>query len=542
MAALHELSLAQASRAIARREVSPVELTQALLERIQRLDGRVHAFILPTAELALAQAAQAQAEIAAGRLRGPLHGIPFGLKDIYDTAGIPTTGHSAVFRDRVPDRDAECLRRLRASGAVLVGKLATHEMAHGGPSHDLPWPAARNPWNLARFTGGSSSGSAAALAARFLPAACGSDTGGSIRGPASLCGVSGHMPTAGLVSRRGVIPNSYTLDRCGPMARTAEDCALLLQALAGHDPGDPGSFPWPARDYAAALTPDLRGVRIGVVREYWEGSAAPAVAQAMEAALATLRELGAELMTVPWLPLRNALDVKIGVGEPEIFSVHAEALRCRPHDFGEDFLQRVLPACLLGAVDYVNAGREHARLMRQARAVFGRCDVLVTLAQGAAPRLDACRPLDFWRKPNTYAPANISGGPALAVCNGFDGGLPLGMQIIGPPGGDAAVLRVGHAYQQATAWHARMPDLDDAGPEAPAAAPPPAQDDDAEDAPDAALLALCEQAARRAGLPLDERILRPIRRAAPYVMEMSRRLAAPRRLDEATACVLPPLA
>jgi len=522
MPELHELTLAEASRAIARRDISPVELTRALIDRVQQLDPAIRSFLSLTADLALEQARQAESAIAADGPRSPLHGIPFGLKDIYDTAGIATTGHSKVFRQRIPERDSECMRRLRAAGGVLLGKLSTHEMAHGGPSHDLPWPAARNPWNPDHFTGGSSSGSAAALAARFLPAACGSDTGGSIRGPASLCGVSGYMPTPGLVSRHGVISNSYTLDRCGPMARTAEDCAILLQAMAGHDPRDPASQPFPVTNYRAALTPDLKGMRIGVVRSYWEQEIRqPAdVADAMGAALSVLRGLGAELEDTPWLSLQQTFDVKIAVGEPEIFAVHARTLRERPYDFGLDFLQRIVPACLFSAGDYVNAVKLHQRLKRQAMAAFDRYDALVTVTQGTAPRLDAHQPLDFWRRLNAYAPANISGGPALAVCNGYSNGLPLGMQIIGAPGSDAKVLRVGHAYQQATDWHLRAPQLSAAEPAeaAPQAAP-------AVDPSDAGLLRLCEQAARRAGLPVDERMLGLIQAAAPYVMDMSRRLA-----------------
>ncbi|MBM4443396.1 MAG: amidase, partial [Candidatus Rokubacteria bacterium] len=248
MADLHDLSIAELSARIAARTLSPVELTDALIARIEQLDPQLRAFITPTFELARQQARAAEAEIAAGKSRGPLHGIPFGLKDIYDTKGILTSAHSKVFIDRVPAEDATATAKLREAGAVLMGKLATHEMAHAGPSWDLPWPPARNPWNLAHFTGGSSTGSGAAVAAGLLPMALGSDTGGSIRGPASLCGVAGLMPTFGLVSRAGVITNSYTFDHCGPLARTVGDCALVLQALAGYDPKDAGSLKRPIPD------------------------------------------------------------------------------------------------------------------------------------------------------------------------------------------------------------------------------------------------------------------------------------------------------
>src|SRR5881296_4528025 len=294
-AQVQDLSIAELSRLIAARTLSLVELVEALIRRVEDYDAQLHAFITPTFDLARQQAKTAEAEIAAGHLRGPLHGIPFGLKDIYDTRGILTSGHSRVFIDRIPREDATTVSKLYDAGAVLLGKLATHEMAHAGPSFDLPWPPARNPWSLERFTGGSSSGSGAAVAAGMVPVALGSDTGGSIRGPASLCGVVGLMPTFGLVSRAGVITNSYTFDHCGPLARTVEDCALVLQALAGYDPNDAGSVRRDIPSYREALRDDLRGLRIGVLRHHWEEDipAAEDVRNAMDAALDVLRRLGA---------------------------------------------------------------------------------------------------------------------------------------------------------------------------------------------------------------------------------------------------------
>src|SRR5881409_3022563 len=290
-AQVQDLSIAELSGLIAARKLSPVELTEALIQRVERYDSQTRAFITPTFDLARRQARAAETEIAAGKHRGPLHGIPFALKDIYDTKGILTSGHSRVFIDRIPAEDATTTSRLYEKGAVLLGKLATHEMAHAGPSFDLPWPPARNPWNLARFTGGSSSGSGAAVAAGMVPVALGWDTGGSIRGPASLCGVVGLMPTFGLVSRAGVISNSYTFDHCGPLARTVEDCALTLQALAGYDPKDAGSLSRPIPSYREALGQDLRGLKIGVLRHHWEKDipASDDVKKAMDAALDVLR-------------------------------------------------------------------------------------------------------------------------------------------------------------------------------------------------------------------------------------------------------------
>ncbi len=235
------LTIAEAARLIEQKRLSPVELTTALIRRTEALDPQLNAYLLLTADRALDQARQAEREIMAGRYRGPMHGIPFGLKDIYSTAGIRTTGHSRICLDTVPSADATTVRKLYEAGAVLTGKLATHEFAHGGPSFDLPWPPARNPWNREHFTGGSSSGSGAAVAAGFVPAALGSDTGGSIRGPAALCGIVGLKPTYGLVSRSGVYANSFSFDHAGPMTWTVEDCAIMLQAIAGHDPNDPAS-------------------------------------------------------------------------------------------------------------------------------------------------------------------------------------------------------------------------------------------------------------------------------------------------------------
>src|ERR1700722_13796410 len=235
------LTIAEAARLIETRELSPVELTESRLRRIERFDGQLHSFIRVLADDARASAKAAEAEIGGGRYRGKLHGIPIGLKDIYETAGIPTTGHSKIMQDHVPAADAFSVKKLKDAGCVVMGKLATHEFAFGGPSFDLPWPPARNPWDTTRFTGGSSSGTGASVPAGLVLCGTGSDTGGSIRGPAALCGIAGIKPTYGLISRAGILPLAFSLDHAGPMAWTAEDCAIMLQAMAGHDPGDPAS-------------------------------------------------------------------------------------------------------------------------------------------------------------------------------------------------------------------------------------------------------------------------------------------------------------
>jgi len=522
---LHDLSIAELSGLIAARKLSSVELTDALIARIERFDAQTRAFITPTFELARRQARAAEAEIAGGRSRGALHGIPFALKDIYDTKGILTSAHSRVFIDRIPAEDATTTSRLYDAGAVLLGKLATHEMAHAGPSFDLPWPPARNPWNLARFTGGSSSGSGAAVAAGMVPVALGSDTGGSIRGPASLCGVVGLMPTFGLVSRAGVITNSYTFDHCGPLARTVEDCALTLEALAGYDPKDAGSLSRPIPRYRRALGEDLRGLRIGVLRHHWEQDipASNDVRRAMDAALDVLSRLGAELEECRVRPLASYFDVKIIIAESEIFSVHQKNLIARPKDFGADFRSRALPSVLFTANDYVQATREHRRMMAEMAPLYARFDAFVTAGMGEAPLIADYRSVSFWQKASLLTAWNVTSQPVLALPNGFGAnGLPLGMQILGRPFGEETILRVGHAYERATEWHTRRPNLVP-GAAAPEVTPPPVLSEPA-DRVDAETRDLCVKAARRAGLQLDDLMLAQLLEGAPYALEMVRRL------------------
>ena len=523
--ALHDLTIAETSDLIRARRLSPLELVDALIGRVEQYDAQIRAFITPTFELARRQAREAEAEIAGGRYRGALHGIPFGLKDIYDTRGIVTSGHSRVFIARIPDEDATTVRRLYDAGAVLLGKLATHEMAHAGPSFDLPWPPARNPWNLERFTGGSSSGSGAAVAAGMVPVALGSDTGGSIRGPASLCGVVGLMPTFGLVSRTGVITNSWTFDHCGPLARSVEDCALVLHALAGYDATDPGSLERPIPAYRDALGGDLRGLRIGVLRHHWEHDipASEDGRRAMDAALDVLRRLGATLEDCRVRPLGEYFDVKIIVAESEIFSVHQANLIARPKDFGADFRSRVLPSVLFTSNDYVQATRARRRMQLEMRPLYERFDAFVTAGMGEAPRLADYRSISFWQKPNLLTPWNVTGQPVVALPNGFGrNGLPLGMQILGRPFGETTILRVGHAYEKATEWHARRPALVP-GAAAPEVTPPPVLSGTA-DQTDAKTRELCEMAARRAGLRLDDLVMAQLFEGAPYALRMVERL------------------
>jgi len=533
---LYQLSIADAAQLIGSRKLSPLEYTDALLARIEAFDPQLNAFITLTADLARKQAREAESEIMAGRYRGPLHGVPFALKDIYDTQGILTSGGSKVCSDNIPTSDATTTRLLYDAGAVLLGKLQTHEFAHGGPSFDLPWPPARNPWRLEHFTGGSSSGSGAALAAGLIPASLGSDTGGSIRGPASFCGLAGLMPTSGLVSRAGVIPNSFTFDHCGPMARTVEDCALLLQAIAGYDARDAGSIECEIPNYRSGLNNGIKNVRIGALRHYWEEDmpAHPDLKRAMNEAIDVFKKLGARVEDCRTRPMQDSFDTKVIIAESEIYSIHYDNLKSRPGDFGRDFLGRVLPACLFQSSDYVQASREHRRIVAEMRPLYERYDVLLTAGFGPAPRLDAHRTANFWQKSNVFTPSNVTGGPSLELPNGFSGGLPLGMQVIGRPFGEVTVLRVGHAYQQATDWHTRHPQLTPGAPQpkieatgnAPAAADL-----------DATTRDFVLRTAQRAGLKLNEYQAAILLETAPFALAMAERNRKPRNRAEEPALV-----
>ena len=534
---LNFLTIADAARLVKARKLSPVELTEAHLDRIAAFDAQLNAYITVTAEIARRQARRAEREIMKGGYRGALHGIPFGLKDIYNTKGILTSGHSKLCIDNVPKSDAAATRRLHEAGAVLLGKLATHEFAHGGPSFDLPWPPARNPWHLEHFTGGSSSGAGAAVAAGLAPFALGSDTGGSIRGPASYCGLVGLMPTYGLVSRTGVIPNSFTFDHCGPMTWTVEDCAIVLQALAGYDPADAGSIQHPIPNYRSGLKRGVKGMKIGVLRHFWEQDlpAHEDLRAAMDEAVAVFRKLGAKVEDCRQRPMMDSLDVKVIIAESELFSIHYSDLVARPGAFGRDFLGRILPACLFQSSDYVAASREHRRIIAETRRLYAKYDVLLTAGFGPAPRLDAYRTLNFWQRSNIFTPSNVTAGPALELCNGFSkSGLPLGMQVIGRPFDEATVLRAGYAYEQATPWRARRPQLTAGAPQPPVT--PKGNEPNAGES-DAPTRALALDMAARAGLKLNERQQAILLESAPYALAMANRIRRSRDRFEEPALI-----
>jgi aspartyl-tRNA(Asn)/glutamyl-tRNA(Gln) amidotransferase subunit A len=539
-APLHDLTLAEASALIRARQLSPVEYTQALLARTDALEPQLNAYITRTSEAAIESARTAQAEIARGNWRSPLHGIPFAVKDIYDTAGVLTSGHSRICIDRVPTRDATAVARLRAAGAVLMGKLATHEFAHGGPSFDLPWPPARNPWSTAHFTGGSSSGSGAAVAAGLVPASLGSDTGGSIRGPAGLCGIAGLKPTYGLVSRAGVLPNSYSYDHCGPMARTAEDCALILNAIAGYDPADPASALRPQPDFGVGLDLGIKGLRVGVIRHFWEKDLPTTadLAAALENSIAVFRDLGAMVEDVKFRPLRSYSDVKIVTAESELFSLHLPELIARPLQFGQDFRARSLAACLFTAEDYVRASRERRAILGEMRPLYRRFDLFLTANTSAAPRLDQHDILAFWTRPNLTSPFNCTGGPALAVLCGFGReGLPLSLQIAGRPFDDARVLRAGHAFERATGLYRHRPTLA-AGAKPAAIEPRPWRPNISRI--DSAMRAQAEAAAVRCGLRLPDEIMEELVAVAPSALAMAARLRRQHAREDETASIFDP--
>jgi aspartyl-tRNA(Asn)/glutamyl-tRNA(Gln) amidotransferase subunit A len=455
-------TIAEAARLIAGRQLSPVELTTSCLARIDALDPRINSFLLTRPEAALAEAAAAEQEIARGDYRGPLHGIPIAHKDIVETAGIRTTAHSKLLRDFVPQRDATIVRRLAASGAIMLGKTATHEFAMGGPSFDLPWPPARNPWNTDHFTGGSSSGTGAAVAAGLILGGSGSDTGGSIRLPAAYCGVTGLKPTYGRVSRHGVLPLAYSLDHVGPLAWTVEDCAILLQAMAGHDPADPASAAVAVADYRAALRRDLRGVRIGVVRHFFESDyhIDDEARGAIDAALEIMRGLGAELREIRLSPLQDYGACGWLILIAESWAVHEKVMRQRFRDYGRMMRNRVVLGAFLGAGDHVQALRLRRELADEMSEAMRDVDVLVTgITPGEAPRIDEKPGYESFQRP-LMMPFNVTGQPSMAVRCGLSArGLPLALQIAGKPFDEAGVLRVGHAYEQATNWHRRRPPL-----------------------------------------------------------------------------------
>ncbi len=455
-------SMVEVARLVRAKEVSPVEVVQAHLGRIAALDGKVRAYITVMSESALAAAKAAEAAVMSGETLGPLHGVPVGLKDLYCTKGVRTTG------DWLPTEDATVVSRLVGAGAIVLGKLNMHEFAYGpegvNPHYGTPW----NPWDAVahRICGGSSSGSGAAVAVGLCPGALGSDTGGSIRIPASLCGISGIKPTYGRVSRAGVLPLAWSLDHVGPMCRSAADCALMLGAMAGYDPRDPSTSVLPVPDYTAALTGAVKGLRIGVLRALFMESAAAEQRQGVEQALRMLGALGASVQDVNLETVKLAPAASSALIAAEAYAYHEPWIKTRPREYGADVLQRLRVGAFVSGGDYVNGQRVRVLIRNDVDAALAKLDVLIgpTTPISATPVGQGEVEIGGEQQPVRPAlirftrPFNVSGHPAASVPCGFTAeGLPIGLQIVGRPFDEATVLRVADAYQRVTDWHTRRP-------------------------------------------------------------------------------------
>jgi len=460
--AYRSLGIVEAGRLLRSGEFTSEELTLGALAFCAETNPKLHAFITVAEERALDDARRADKELRAGVDRGPLHGIPYGVKDVFDTAGIRTTCHSKIMMENVPSEDSEVVSRLAQAGGVLLGKLATDEFAFGGPTEDLPFPFPLNPWNTDHMTGGSSSGSAVAVSSGILRLAIGTDTGGSIRGPAALCGLVGLKPTYGRVSTRGSYPLAYSMDHCGPLAATVEEAAIALQVLAGFDPLDHASADEPAGDYSKDLDAGVAGLRIGVPRAFFE-KAFGVSQEALEGIRRTeeaLRGAGAivEDISLPDYPLFSTSGRVILTAEA--FAVHEANLKARPSDYSLLAMQRIMLGASLTAADYIQALRLRRELARAVNKTFDRYDLILTACSLApAPRLDSMPdPLTAPSVIQAY-PFSLSGHPAMSVPIGLSTeGLPLSVQIVGPYFGEARVLRAGKAVEKLSAW--KLPTLE----------------------------------------------------------------------------------
>jgi aspartyl-tRNA(Asn)/glutamyl-tRNA(Gln) amidotransferase subunit A len=454
-------TIASAAADLAAKKISPVELTKACLAKIEKLDGELHSFLLVTADRALADAKASEARFMAGTQRGVLDGIPIAHKDIYNTAGIRTTAHSRLLEHNIPAADSTVVRKWADAGTVMLGKLATHEFAMGGPSFDTPWPPARNPWNTAHFTSGSSSGTGAAVAAGLILGGTGSDTGGSIRGPAAFCGIAGIKPTYGLCSRAGVLPLTYSMDHTGPLAWTGEDCAILLQAMAGHDPTDPASSTRATPDLLSGLNGGVAGLRIGVVRHFHEvdNKVDAPVQKAIDDAVELLRNQGATIREVVLPSLQDFQAAGSLILITEAYGLHEKWLKTRWNEYGELFRDRVAFGGLISGADYVEATRRRRELQVAVATAMADVDILLTAgAPTVAPKIDSIPKWGGYEKPGFTIPFNLTGQPAMTICAGFgEGGLPVGIQLAARPFEDGLLLRVCQAYETATPWRATRP-------------------------------------------------------------------------------------
>lgn len=466
---LSQLDLSDTSQLIRSGKVSPIELTQECLNRIGRLNEKLNAFITVTTDSALAESRAAESEIQRGNWRGPLHGIPIALKDIIDTAGVRTTAASELFKDRVPTEDAEVVRRLKSAGAVLLGKLNLHEFAYGGSSVVSCFGPVRNPWDTNFSTGGSSGGSAAAVAARLCYAAIGTDTGGSVRQPASYCGIVGLKPTYGRVSTSGVIPLSRSLDHVGPMTRTAKDAALVLQAIAGYDKNDLASIDVPVPDYVSNISASTKSLRLGIPREFFWQELDPEIEAAMEDALAVLEKVTTSKRDVAPLATdgsyKSWTDPYGAVFTAEAYAYHKDYIEKSPQLYQPATLKRLRVGADVTAAKNIQGRREMERVRRFINDVFANVDLMITPTVRIPPfsivdlqgDIDDVRAKELAMLHNTR-PINLTGLPTISVPCGFTrAGMPIGMQITGRTNDEATVLRLAYAYEQATDWHKRAP-------------------------------------------------------------------------------------
>lgn len=458
------LTLTELAEGIRAKDVSPVEATEAVLERIEALEPRLNAYITVMGEQAQADARAAEAEVVSGRYRGPLHGVPVGVKDLCETKGVRTTAGSKILADWVPDRDATVVRKLRGAGAIIVGKTHLHEYAFGATGVNEHYGPARNPWNTDCITGGSSSGSGAAVAAGLCFAALGSDTGGSIRMPSSLCGITGLKPTYGRVSLAGVVPLAWSLDHMGPMARSARDCAVVLEAIAGRDALDPSSAAEPAEAWSSALEGGVAGLRIGVPTTYAFENTEPEVATIVREAVALLGQLGADVKELE-LPIlaeywSGATQVLIG----EAAAVHQENMKQRPQDYGEMTRRRIELGMNQLAPDYVRAARARDEARRKADdELLSEVDLLAmpSTVRTAVPIESLSKDDPTVGLTRFTAPFDLTGQPACSVPCGFtDAGLPVGLQLVGRRFDEETVLRAAHAFEMESGVTKQHPQLD----------------------------------------------------------------------------------
>lgn len=453
---LETYSLARLSAAIRRGDVSPLEVTEACLRRIETLDGDLNSFLTVTGEQAVAEAREQTEELAQGRWRGPLHGIPIGLKDLFQTAGVRTTAGSRILAGWVPEQDATVVRWLREAGAVSLGKLHMHEFAFGATGENAHYGRSVHPDDPARLTGGSSSGSAAAVAAHLCYGALGSDTGGSIRCPAALCGIVGLKPTYGRVSRSGVVPLAWSLDHVGPMTRTVTDAALMLEAIAGHDPVDPTTSQLPVPPYARLLEGGVRGLRLGVPKQFFWDVIQPGVEQAVREAIALLAREGAEIVEVSLETTEIASAAQNAVICAEATAFHHARLRTHSAEYGRGVLQRLLFGLFISSSDYLAAQRARRRVQAELLDRLRDVDALLTPAVPVVAPVagewvqagDVYAPSQYYMVRNTYL-FNHTGLPAISVPCGRSEGLPVGLQIAGRPWDEATVLRIARAFERA---------------------------------------------------------------------------------------------